>query len=227
MWCYHSLAEQSDKLHLFPSPTLILQLYSSIAHLGVGNKFLWKPRVTETWLNVLIYLQSDIKPGVKGMNGSICRCVVPWWWLACSPWTLSFCSAFIAFIGLWVCVRVCASHVHLHAQICLCLHHCNNVIIIKMYLLSSELPSCIEMMCFWPTNEERNEWREMCPAQLWPAIILPQHRVVYCSHRSTSTAIRNVMIQVLILPEPLERGHSCYSRVFLDEDPGRESLART
>ncbi len=135
MWCYHSLAEQSDKLHLSPSPTLIFQLYSSIAHLGVGNKLLWKPRVTETWLNVLIYLQSDIKPGVKGMNGSICRCVVPWWWLACSPWTLAFCNAFIAFFGMCVCV--CARRVRLHLWIDLCLHHHNNDIIIKMYLFSS------------------------------------------------------------------------------------------
>lgn len=94
-WCYHSLTEQGDKLHLFPSPSLIFQLYSSIAHLGVGNKLLRRPRVTETWLNVLIYLQADIKRGVKGVNGSICRCVLPWWWLAGSPSTVSSCSAFI------------------------------------------------------------------------------------------------------------------------------------
>lgn len=69
--CYHSLAEQSDKLHLFPSPTPIFQLYSSIAHLGVGNKLLWRPTVTETWLNVLIYLQSDIKEWKEWMGASV------------------------------------------------------------------------------------------------------------------------------------------------------------
>lgn len=69
-------------------PHLIPQPHSSIAHLGLGNKFLRRPGVTETWLNVLIYLQSDIKPGVKGINGSICRYMVPRWWEASSRWTL-------------------------------------------------------------------------------------------------------------------------------------------
>lgn len=69
--------------------------------------------MTETWLNVLIYLQSDIKPGVKGMNGSICRCVVPWWWLARSPWTLTFCNAFI----FGMCVQPCLPRNYVNVQL--------------------------------------------------------------------------------------------------------------
>lgn len=63
--------------------------------------------MTETWLNVLIYLQSDIKPGVKGINGSICRYIrLPRWWFVASsrrPHPLyhlprpnaAFCTSFI------------------------------------------------------------------------------------------------------------------------------------